>query len=81
MVSHTVRIFYGTEIEIWAGFGLVGSTEKSGTLLRTVFLCFHREKKYFFSMKVSALKSCITSIQKKAFDVKFFKIFLAQNRL
>ena len=27
-ISYTVSNFYGTEIEIWAGFGPVGSTEK-----------------------------------------------------
>ena len=42
--------FYGTEIEIWAGLGPVGSTEKKiwvdyEQLLRTDFSCFHRQKK------------------------------------
>ena len=32
--------FYGTEIEIWAGFGLVRK------LLRPVFSCFHGQKKF-----------------------------------
>ena len=27
-ISREVSNFYGTEIEIWAGFGLVGNTEK-----------------------------------------------------
>ena len=31
--------FYGTGIEIWAGFGLVWQ------LLRPVFSCFHGQKK------------------------------------
>ena len=31
--------FYGTEIEIWAGFGLVWQ------LLRPDFSCFHGQKK------------------------------------
>ena len=31
--------FYGTRIEIWAGFGPVGQ------LLRPVFSCFHEQKK------------------------------------
>ena len=31
--------FYGTEIEIWAGFGPVWQ------LLRPVFSCFHEQKK------------------------------------
>ena len=26
----TVGDFYGTRIEIWAGFGLIGNTEKKG---------------------------------------------------
>ena len=48
--------FYGTEIEIWAGFGPVGNTEKKigadyEQLLRAVFSCFHGQKigfKLFF---------------------------------
>ena len=41
--------FYGTGIEIWAGFGLVGITEKNTwanyeQLLRPVFSSFHGEK-------------------------------------
>ena len=27
-ISHTLNIFYGKEIEIWAGFEPVGSAEK-----------------------------------------------------
>ena len=43
--------FYGTGIEIWAGFGLVGITEKKEIwadyeqLLRPVFSCFDGQKK------------------------------------
>ena len=42
--------FYGTGIEIWAGFGPVGNTEKKlgadyEQLLRAVFLCFRGQKK------------------------------------
>ena len=41
--------FYGTGIEIWAGFGPVGITEKNGAdyeqHLRPVFSCFHEGKK------------------------------------
>ena len=43
--------FYGTGIEIWAGFGPVGITEKKKIwadyeqLLRPVFPCFHGQKK------------------------------------
>ena len=38
--------FHGTEFEIWAGFGPVGSTEKKigadyEQHLRAVFSCFH----------------------------------------
>ena len=49
-ISRVVSIFYGTENEIWAGFGPVGSTEKKifwanyEQLLRAVFLCFHGQK-------------------------------------
>ena len=32
-ISHAMKNFYGTEIEIWAGLGLVGSTEKNGTVM------------------------------------------------
>ena len=43
--------FYGTGIEIWAGFGPVGNSEKKEAwadyeqLLRPVFLCLHGQKK------------------------------------
>ena len=44
IISHAVSIFYGTEIEIWAGFGLIGSTERFGAdyepFLRVVFYVF-----------------------------------------
>ena len=45
-----VSNFYGTEIEIWAGFEPVGITEKKNwddyeQLLRLFFSCFHGEKK------------------------------------
>ena len=59
--------FYGTGIEIWAGFGTVGITEKKPIwadyeqLLRPVFSCFHGQKKRknIKNIVVSALKSCI----------------------
>ena len=43
--SRVGRHFYGTENEIWAGFGPVGNTEKKlgadyEQLLRVVFSCF-----------------------------------------
>ena len=48
-ISCAVSKFYETEIEIWAGFGPVGSNEKKFAdyeqLLRSVFSCFHRKKK------------------------------------
>ena len=37
--SPAVGYFYGTRIEIWAGFGPVRQ------LLRLVFSCFHEQKK------------------------------------
>ena len=45
--------FYGTGIEVWPGFGPIGSTEKKvwadyEQLLRVVFLCFQGKKKIFF---------------------------------
>ena len=43
-ISRAVSNFYGTEIEIWAGFGPVGNNEKYGEdyeqLLRLVFFLF-----------------------------------------
>ena len=40
--------FYGTGIEIWAGSGPVGNTEKKGLgyeqLFRAVFSCFQGQK-------------------------------------
>ena len=48
-----MSIFYGTEIDIWAGFGPVGITEKTflanyEQLVRAVFLFFHEQN--FFSI-------------------------------
>ena len=44
-ISHPVSNYYGTEIEIWAGFGPIGNTEKKNwafyaQLLRTSFFMF-----------------------------------------
>jgi hypothetical protein len=36
-MCHMVSNFYGTEIEIWAGFEPVGSTEKSIGLIMSKF--------------------------------------------
>ena len=66
-ISCAVSNFYGTEIEIWAGFGPVGNTEtKIGVdyeqILRAVFSCFHGQKNgliFFENILASALKSCI----------------------
>ena len=49
-IGHAMSNFYGTEIEIWAGFGPVGNTEKKlganyEQLLRPVFSCF---RDFFF---------------------------------
>ena len=61
----------GTEIEIWAGFGSVGNTEKKigadyEQLLRAFFSCFQGQKNIakilenlVMNFKASALKSCI----------------------
>ena len=62
------KYFYGTEYEIWADFGPVGSTEKKlgaeyEQLLMAVFSSFHQQKKaktqFFLNSVASALKSCI----------------------
>ena len=52
-----VSIFYVTEIEIWAGFGPVGSTENKNwddyeQLLRAVFSCFYWQNKIFKFLKI-----------------------------
>jgi hypothetical protein len=62
-----VSNFYGTEIEIWAGFGQDGKLLKKNILvdyeqlLRSVYSCFQGQKKikYFENIVLSALKSCI----------------------
>ena len=51
-ISRAVSNFYGTEIEIWAGFGPVGNTEKKivadyEQLLRVFFSCFRGQKKIY----------------------------------
>ena len=59
-----MRDFYGTGIEIWAGFGPVGITEKKrfGTIMSNFlglfFFKFSWVKK-IENIVVSALKSCI----------------------
>ena len=50
-ISHAVSNFCGTEIEIWAGLGPVGNTEKKNWadyehLLIAFFSCFHAN--FFF---------------------------------
>ena len=55
-ISPAVNCFYGTEYEIWAGFGLVGSTENFGLgLLRAIFYVFPGQ-----NTVASTLKSCMT---------------------
>ena len=62
--SPAVGDFYGTGIEIWAGFEPVGITEKKrfvpimSNFFRLVFSSFHGEKK-IKNIVASALKSCI----------------------
>ena len=56
--------FYGTGIETWDGFGLVGITEKNiwadyEQLLRPGFSSCHRQKEENDNIVASALKSCI----------------------
>ena len=60
--------FCGTGIEIWAEFGLVGSTEKkgSGPIMNNFrgwfFSCFQEQKNvkiFFKNIVASALKSCV----------------------
>ena len=66
-ISHAMSNFHGTEIEIWAGFGPVGNTEKKiwadyDQFLRAVFSCIQGQKKslnFFKNIVASALKSCI----------------------
>ena len=63
-ISCAVNNFYGTEIEIWAGFGPVGSTEKNladyEQFLRAIFSMFSWPKHFFPKNIVrSSLKSCI----------------------
>ena len=48
---HLYPKLYETEIEIWAGFGSAGSTEKNmGPIMRAFFHVF--TAKYFFNYKV-----------------------------
>ena len=59
--------FYGTGIEIWAGFGPIGSIEKkrSGPIMSNFWRCFFhvfrgkKKLKFFKNIVVSALRSCI----------------------
>ena len=61
--------FYGIGIEIRAGFGLIGSTEKRvwadyEQILRVGFSCFQGQNFFFKHIVESALKSCIELSQK-----------------
>ena len=64
-ISRVVSNFYGIEIEIWAGFGMVGNTGKElGRLWATFeggFFMFSWAKHlfYFLNIVASALKSSI----------------------
>jgi hypothetical protein len=67
-ISHAVSNFFGTEIEICAGFGPVGSTEKkirqimSNSWGRFFHDFIGKKANLIFSKKIaSALKSCIIS--------------------
>ena len=65
-ISPVVSTFYGTDIEIWAGFGSVRSTEKKcwadyEQLLRVFFFMFS-ESIFFIYIVVSPIKSCIISL-------------------
>ena len=59
--------FYGTGIEIWAGFGPIGSTEKRvwadyEKILWVVFSCFQEQKKCLIFLRnvvASEVKSFI----------------------
>ena len=58
-ISGAVSNFYGTKIEIWAGFGPFGSKKKLSQLWATfvaIFSCFHG---HFFKYCSFALKCCI----------------------
>ena len=53
--------FYGTEIELWAGFGPVGNTEKKNWAdykQGRVFSRFYRQI-FFKNIVASTIKSCI----------------------
>ena len=76
-----LAIFYGTEINIWAGFRPVGSTEKKiwpiiSNFWGRLFSCFHGQKKFSINIVASALKSCIKKGEKNA---DFFLVNLTKN--
>ena len=50
-------IFYGTEYEIFANFGVVGHTEKNGSIMRNFLGRFFPDLKRY--IVASALKSCM----------------------
>ena len=55
--SRAGRHSYGTENEIWAGFELVGNTEKNWAnyeqLLKVVVSCFQGQKKVYIFFLIS----------------------------
>ena len=67
--------FYGTGIEIWAGFGLIGITEKKKIwanyeqLFKPLFSSFHGKKN----------KKHISVLTKKLHIMKFFSLKNSKN--
>ena len=81
--SPAMSNFYGTEIEIWASFGLVGNTEKIGAdyeqPVRAVFSCFHGQNKN----KIKVFVHC-SVCNKKLINMSILALkytFLVHNRL
>ena len=67
-ISQEVSNFNGTEIEIWAGFGQVGNTEKKNWVVyEGVFFTFSWAKKLFKNIVASPQKSCINEGKKTYF--------------
>ena len=69
-MSHEVSNFYGTEIEIWAGFGPVASTEKNfggkyEQLLMEGFYVFIGKKIFFNYCSVCTKKLQKMKVKKK----------------
>ena len=71
-----MSIFYGSEIEIWAGFGPVGNIEKNfGADYEELLRLFQWQKKIMHIFKYCSIRTKKLHKGKSIKDVRFSKTF------